>query len=529
MSSFEIPRPRERARAESRRREAVLRATLDAVASGTWEFDAHTGELRNDERWLAIFGLDPSEHDGRIESFVRRIHPEDRDRVMEEVQRCLRGEVPGYLSEHRMIRADDGRTIWVRDAGRVTHRDAAGRAREMVGAVVDITALMEQQAELERARRAAEAASYAKSRFLANTSHELRTPMNGVLGMLDQLLETALDEEQKHMAEAARASARGLLALLNDLLDSSKLEAGKLTLEAVSFDLRGSVGEVVDLFTPQLAAQPLELRSVVVDECPVHVTGDPTRLRQILVNLVGNAVKFTKAGWVEVRVEPAGADRVGFSVRDTGVGIAPDALTSLFDRFTQADVSTTRRFGGTGLGLSITRQLVELMGGDLRVESEVGVGSRFSFELPLAGAREPASPSDSEPSPEPVELEGPLRVLVAEDVPVNQWVTRRLLERLGHTVVVVEDGAAAVEAVANHPFDVVLMDVHMPRMDGVEATRAIRTMTSVAAGIPIVALTANAMVGDRERYLEAGMDDYVTKPVEKARLLAAIGRAVRSA
>jgi PAS domain S-box-containing protein len=505
-------------------REATLEAILCAVASGTWEFHADTGRLVNDQRWLEIFGLSADEHDGHVDTFIARIHPEDREDVMAKVGAAIDGETDGYVSEHRMVRASDGATIWVKDAGRVVRRGPDGKAQRMVGAVVDITHLKAQQAELERSRAEAETASLAKSQFLANMSHEIRTPMTGVLGMLDHLAETALDDEQRDMVRLARSSAKGLLTILNDILDTSKLEAGSLKVEAIPFELSPLLDEVVALFRPRAEAAGVRLHLDVDAGAPRWVRGDPTRLRQILFNLVGNAVKFTREGEIALEVEThPRADEVSFRIRDTGIGIPPEALARLFERFAQVDDSTTRQFGGTGLGLSISKQLATLMGGDLEAESVEGAGSTFTLRIPLPPA-EPRGPraADADAPMRPAAL----RILLAEDVRVNQLVVTRLLERLGHTVAVASDGREALEIIQSEDFDVVLMDAHMPHLDGIETTRAIRALDRPQRQVPIVALTASAMVGDRERFLEAGMDAYASKPVDEKALLDAMARAI---
>ncbi|MEL6188562.1 MAG: ATP-binding protein, partial [Myxococcota bacterium] len=429
-------------------REAVLQATLQAVASGTWEFEPLTGSLRNDQAWMEIFGVKPEDHDGTVGTFARLLHPEDQASVMARVNACLHDGVQGYVSEHRMLHAD-GHVIWVRDSGVVVNRDPDGNALRMVGAVVDITELKTQQAELERRRREAEAAVHAKSRFLANMSHELRTPMNGVLGMLDHLLDTELGAEQRDLARIARTSAEGLLAILNDILDTSKLEAGGVELEAVCVDLDGLLDEVEGMFGNQAREKGLGLRLQRGSSTPRCAMGDPTRLRQVLVNLLGNALKFTSEGFVDLDLEGR-EGRLEVHVRDTGPGISEEAQARLFERFTQADVSTTRKFGGSGLGLAITRQLVELMGGEIEVNSAVGEGSCFTLRLPLVAASEESLDTAAVP-PASVDLP-PLRVLLADDVPVNRMVVGRLLERLGHEVVSVENGRQAVEAVTGEAF-----------------------------------------------------------------------------
>jgi signal transduction histidine kinase/ligand-binding sensor domain-containing protein/ActR/RegA family two-component response regulator len=373
------------------------------------------------------------------------------------------------------------------------------------------------EAALVDAREAAIEASRLKSEFLANMSHEIRTPMNGVIGMTDLALEHALEPRVREYLQTVRSSADALLHVINDILDFAKIEAGKLDLAAIDFDLRQLVTDVVTLLGPRARDKGLVFSCDLPSSLPPRLVGDPLRLRQVLTNLVGNALKFTDSGDVRVEVSAVAAPDAGrpiglrFAVTDTGIGIAESDRARIFDAFTQADGSSTRRFGGTGLGLAISAQLVQLMGGRLEVASELGRGSTFSFVISFVVAEAPAvTPERTRIVPAGRRLS----VLVAEDNPVNQLLTQRLLEKAGHTVTMVDTGAAALDALTRATFDVVLMDVQMPEMNGFEATRGIRESEgAVGRRIPIIALTAHAMRGDRERCLDAGMDGYVTKPI----------------
>lgn len=601
-------------------------------------------------------------------TFQAITHPADLGADVEHLQKALRGEINTYQMEKRYLHKN-GQTVWVLLSVSLV-RDAAGDPVHFVSQIQDITARKRGEEALRSATAAAEAASRAKSEFLANMSHEIRTPMNGILGMTDLILETDLSPEQRESIGLVKSSADALLTVINDILDFSKIEAGKLDLDPLPFSVRDTVGDMLKTLAVRAHAKGLELACDIHRDVPDLLTGDSHRLRQVLTNLVGNAIKFTESGEVVVRcqrvIEPGTTIRLQFCVADTGIGIAPDKLRAVFEPFTQADGSTTRKYGGTGLGLTICQRLVELMGGRIWAESEPGKGSTFFFEVCLerasgsfertieapvelkgiavlivddnatnrrvlaetirhwggrptcagsgpealdelrwaAGngtpfplvlldgmmpefdgfmvaeriAQEPAlagtavlmltsadrqgdaarcrglgvaaylvkpvkpaelnraiaaalrSPTvgggtakPAVPAPRTVPSGSPsrsLRVLVAEDNLVNQRVIIRLLEKYGHTVTVTGDGAQAVAAIQRDPFDIVLMDVQMPEMDGFEATQAIRLREAgTGQRTPIVAMTAHAMKGDRERCLAAGMDDYVSKPVQRAELL----------
>jgi len=512
-----------------------LRLAVDAGSLVLWDWDIVADRVHMSEHWARLMGEAPRETLVSGGGFRALIDASDRPASEQAYRAALKGQAPVADVEMRLHLPGAAGVRWVRGVGKVIERDATGRARRMIGIFHDISDAKRREAELQEAKEAAKAASVAKSEFLATMSHEIRTPMNGVLGMTELLLETGLTERQKSLGRTIYRSAESLLGIINDVLDFSKVEAGKLELESVDFDPRALVGEVVHLFSDNASRKGLTLEARIADAVPAALRGDPLRLRQVLSNLVSNAVKFTEKGTVTVRigVEPGdgrAGTRLRFDVTDTGIGLDAAARAKLFQPFSQADGSMARRFGGSGLGLAICRRLIEAMGGEISVQSEPGKGSRFTF-----GAR--FEPSEAVPSSidAPVEtptdavLEG--RVLLAEDNPVNREIAASMLDLLGVPFDAVENGKEAVRRVTTGTYAAVLMDCQMPEMDGFEATAGIRRWereraqaTGSAIRLPIIALTANAMVGDRERCLAAGMDDYLAKPFKRHQLKRVLGR-----
>jgi PAS domain S-box-containing protein len=659
--------------ADRDRGEAALRASDEryqlAVRGsdvGLWDHDLTTGTQYFSPRYKELLGYPPDAPDASFGTFGVHIHPDDRLPVLEHVSRHLTDRVP-YDFEYRVIRRD-GTERWVHSRGQAVWNDA-GQPVRIAGSINDVTERKVLENELRRARDAAEQGSRAKSEFVANMSHELRTPMNGVIGFAHLLLETELTPEQREFAQTISNSADGLLTIINDILDFSKIEAQRLTLESIDVDVRAIFESVFALLAEKAAERRLELAAFVDDDVPRIVLGDPVRFHQVLLNLVGNAVKFTDAGDVVLRCTRERVDDgtivLRVAVRDTGIGIAADVLPLLFEPFRQADQSTTRRFGGTGLGLTISKQLVELMGGTIGVESEPGRGSTFWFTVRFAVAEttpqadpaaeprrsrvlvvddsatirawlsaqlarrgmeptavedgrlalttlrraasagtpydlaildlvmpgmdgltlarsiraddalsairlvmltavtdgrwnveaqrvgvdacllkpvrerklfaclgellDPATPRPARPLPGEAASSGSRtlaqpRILVAEDNPINAKVALRILERLGYAASAVGNGRDAVEAALHGDFDAVLMDWQMPLLDGLAATAEIRRAEQPGHRVPIIAMTASAMEGDRSTCLAAGMDDHIGKPVRPDELQRVLGR-----
>ncbi|MEJ5992567.1 ATP-binding protein [Ramlibacter sp. PS3R-8] len=510
-----------KARAALEQSQERLHRALEGSGLALWDLDVPGETVFLSEQWSVILGGPPQPTECTAQELLELVPMEDLLRIQAALEPVLDGRSARYAVEHR-VRRLDGSLVWVHSEGRVADRTSSGMPLRMVGTNRDITQGKTAEQELRLARDAADAASLAKSQFLATMSHEIRTPLNGIIGMTKLLLDEKLPSQVRQHADLIDRSAHSLLALVNDILDVSKIEAGQMEIETVPFDLHELLEDLATLYRLRATEKSLLFRVHVDPHVPRFVQADPTRIRQVLVNLLGNALKFTHSGWIglDVKGKPdADGCELDFIIGDTGIGIPEDVQPQLFKRFTQADSSTSRQFGGSGLGLAIVRQLVDLMGGAVRVTSTPAQGSRFTVTLPVMPAEPPPAASIWQELPASV---AGVRVLVAEDNTTNQVVAFGMLRKLGYQdVSLANDGIEACRLALSEDFDLILMDCQMPEMDGYEATRRLREVGCTAA---IVAMTANALKGDRERCIDAGMNDYITKPIDLKVLRAVLAR-----
>jgi PAS domain S-box-containing protein len=512
----------ERKRIENKLLEANERFVLAAEAAGLgfWEYEIDSQTSYWDDQMYRLYGLERAAGHN-VAPGLRYVHADDRARVENELRDAIAG-LRSFDSEYRVVQPD-GRVRHLRGAASLK-RDQTGRGVSLLGVSFDVTERKEALQALEQARDAAEAANRAKSAFLASMSHEIRTPMNGVLGFADLLLDGNLTEQQRMHLTRLQDAAKSLLSLMNDILDLSKIEAGKLQIETIPTNPTVVVHGAVSVVRRQIAAKGLDLRIEGISELPLWVESDPTRLRQILLNLLSNALKFTDSGWITIRCSRETVEDqhfMRFEIEDTGIGIPDDRLHLLFRDFSQIDTSTTRRYGGTGLGLSICKRLVRAMGGEIGVRSVPGAGTTIWFTIAFRACQPPVPSETSDPT---TFVANPARILLADDLEMNRDIVEMMLKRAGHSVRGVGNGRQAVAAVQESDFDVVLMDMEMPEMDGVEATRTIRRLDERIRHIPIVALTANAFSEDQRRCREAGMNDFLPKPITFEGLLAMVAK-----
>jgi PAS domain S-box-containing protein len=496
-----------------RESEERLALALDAVNDALWDWNVQTGEAYFSPRYALMLGFEPEEIPPGYDTWRSLVHPDDLPAAEKLIQEHIQQGQP-FEIEFR-LRSKHGGFRWILGRGRMVSRDADGRPLRMVGTHVDITERKHLEQDILAAKNKAEAANQAKSEFLANISHEIRTPLNGVLGMLQLLRATQMPAEQAEYVNTALTAGRSLLALLNDILSLSQIESGVVELHPEPAELSETLDSVLKAFQPQADVKNLDLDGRVHPDVPQRLLVDEGRLRQILFNLVGNAIKFTDQGFVRVDIDslphsiPDGSSLYLCTVQDTGPGIPEDQINACLEPFTQLEPVYTKTHGGVGLGLRIVRRLVGLLGGTLTVDTAPDEGAAFLFTFRAAAmppAPESSGPDDKTPRPG--------RILLAEDDPVNRAAVKILLEKRGHDLVCVGDGRQAVEHLAESRFDLVLMDVQMPTMDGVAATRRIREGGALQPDIPVIGLTAYAMAEERDDFLRAGMDEILAKPVD---------------
>lgn len=506
---------------------------LEATPTAIYLKDVHGRYLRFNKAFEALFGIARAEWIGKT---VFDLVSGDAAKLMHQrdLELFQSGKVQNYEASFVNLKSGVVREglYW-----KAPLTNAEGEVTALVGTILDITERNRIEQELRTAKQVAEAANQAKSDFLANMSHEIRTPMNGVIGMTDLALDTPLSPIQSEYLNVVKNSAHALMVILNDILDFSKIEAGKLNIEAIEFPLAQHVEETLRSIRARAAKKGLQLQCNLAPDLPERIVGDSVRIGQLLTNLCDNAIKFTASGGVYVNVDAQMLDdgdcALAFAVRDTGIGIPADKQQGIFEAFNQADTSTTRQFGGTGLGLTICARLVDLMGGRIWVESAPGTGSTFHFTVRVKVAKTPALVVASEagltPDPNAQALTSGLHVLLVEDHPVNQLLATTLLKKWGHTVEVANNGQEGINLFPTRHWDLVLMDMQMPVMGGLDATRAIRAMEQQGQRTPIVAMTANAMEADREACLQAGMDDHLAKPFNAAVLQSVLNRVIPKA
>jgi len=528
ISQIENITGRKQAQEDLQENQKRLAGIIKGTRAGTWEWNVQTGETVFNEQWAEIIGYTLNEISPvSIETWLKYVHPDDLLKSGQLLEKHFSG-VSGYYEYESRMKHKDGRWIWVLGRGKVASWTEDGKPLWMFGTHQDITARKYAEDQMLQAKADAESANVAKSQFLSTMSHEIRTPMNGVLGVIQLLQHTELTQEQRELTELALSSGIKLVDLLNDILDLAKIEAGKMELDLADFNLPSMVSDTINILVLHARAKGLLLTSSLGSDVPSALKGDAGRLRQIIVNLIGNAIKFTPQGTITLHIqkesEDAHSTTLCFLIQDSGIGIATDKLEHIFVSFTQANGSTTRTYGGSGLGLAICKQLVELMGGTIGVESRDGEGSTFRFTVVLEKQVEASLPLSSiieENHREPFSAAG-ISILLTEDDPVAQIIVSRMLKRYGYLVDVASDGKEAIDALEKNDYALVLMDCMMPEMNGYEVTAVIRDPASAVRrhDIPVIALTGNAMKQDVDVCIAAGMDDHLPKPLLFPDLLA---------
>lgn len=508
--------------------EERYRLVLEADKDGVLEYDADSDQYFVSDRLYELYGYTPAEKDSFLNERTKLIHPDDSPAYNKAWQEMAAGLIDTFRQEFRVY-LRDGTLRWISVSAKASYR-LDGTIRKMTEAHSDITQRKINEQELIRAKEEADRANRAKSDFLANMSHEIRNPMNGIIGMTELMISTELTDEQHDFLNLIKKSANSLLRIINDVLDYTKIESGKFSIDNNPFDMRQVVSEVVSLFSINARQKGIEIKSEIDQEIPPVIIGDAVRIRQVLSNLVGNAVKFTPSGEIELKVKLRSVvtDEINvlFSVRDTGIGISADKKKLLFERFSQLDSSYTKKYQGAGLGLAISKKLVNMMHGRIWVDSVEGKGSTFYFTSPFKFINDQRVHIEEEKVLlHDMKAIKNKRILVAEDDEINRKLITTILSDKNYDVVTVVNGKIAVDAFKNGNFDLLLMDIQMPVMDGISATRAIRAFDiRNQMHTPIVAMTAFAMSEDRERFINAGMDHYISKPVDSKELLNTIDK-----
>lgn len=512
-----------------RESESRWQFALEGSGDGIWDWNAITNKVYFSKQWKSMLGYAEEEIGDSLQEWESRVHPDDLAECFKNLNDHFENKVQVYTSEHRMLHKN-GDYVWILDRGKVIERDKQGKPIRVIGTHSDITERKNMEKMLKEAKSKAELASYAKSEFLANMSHEIRTPLNGVIGFSDLLLKTNLDEIQKQYTETISISANSLLDLINDILDFSKIESGKMDLHFEPVNLSDLFYQINEIIKFKSNEKGLKYILEIEKNVPNIILTDAIRLRQIILNLTSNAIKFTESGFVKVRISASKLQEdiyhFTFEIQDTGIGIDEENQKKIFEAFSQADTSTTRRFGGTGLGLTISSQLLKLFGSKLSVKSSLNNGSVFYFSIPIKALYD-SEPITTSPDPLKKKLEPKLenslylqtgesleRILIAEDNPVNMMLTRALAKKIFPDAEIIEakDGKEAVMLFEEYSPNLILMDIQMPELNGYDATKKIRELKK-GQTIPILALTAGTVAGEESRCLAAGMNDYISKPI----------------
>ena len=498
---------------------------INGVNDGLWDWNLDTDEVYYSPRWLSMLGYEPNYFPSTLETWSLLVHPEYKETTLEKINKHIQGKSHNFEAEFQM-KHKDGHWIYILSRGSLV-RDENGdieTPRRIVGTHVDITAQKELQRDLKKAKEKAEESTRSKDHFLASMSHEIRTPMTGIIGFIEQLAKNEKDPKRFHQLEIIKNSGATLLDIINDILDFSKIENSKLELELAPFDINDVFKNSLDIFKSLASSKNITIQKIIDEDLPDCIQGDQTRLKQVVFNLMSNAIKFThEGGKISFHLHyKKEKNSIYIAVADSGVGIAQENLEKIFHAFSQEDSSTTRKYGGTGLGLSIASRLVELMGSQLQVQSKVGVGSKFYFELPVKICKLSSDQSDEDQETPTIVFNG--HILIVEDNKTNQMLMGVVLDELGLSYDVANDGAEAILEFKSKKYDAILMDENMPNMNGIEATKRIREIEqeSLLKPTPIIAVTANALTGDKEKFINAGMDDYIPKPYTEEQVAEAL-------